>query len=179
MKKIIITVILCFYLLPLANFSKAEDKEDLEDKLRKIFAGREMNKIEGLWITRKDNEEENRIYLIVKSEDYLFEEVVISHPIREFEGEISTKLLKKIDEKTYSTKAAWLNDGKRDERNGTIKIIDKFKLKFETTRHCYSSEKSCLKADKFYKKKIWPGKTYADEVGLSKDEANILKNFLD
>ena len=66
MKKIIITVIFCFYLLPLANFSKAEDKEDLEDQLRKIFAGREMNKIEGLWITRKDNEDENRIFLIVK-----------------------------------------------------------------------------------------------------------------
>jgi len=43
MKKIIITVILSFCLLPLANFSKAEDKKDLEDQLRKIFAGREMN----------------------------------------------------------------------------------------------------------------------------------------
>ena len=62
-----------------------------------------MNKIEGLWITRKDNEEENRIYLIVKSEEYLFEEVVISHPIREFEGEISTKLLKD-DEKLTAQK---------------------------------------------------------------------------
>ena len=40
MKKIIITVLLCFYLIPLANFSKADDKDDLEDQLRKIFAGK-------------------------------------------------------------------------------------------------------------------------------------------
>lgn len=179
MKKVFILFIFCFYLISSNNFSKAEDKENIEAKLKEIFGDREMNKIEGLWITRKDNEEENRIYLIVKSENYIFEEVVISHPIRQFEGEVSTKIIKKIDEKTYKIKAAWLNDGVRDERNGTIKIIDKFKIKFETSRHCYSSEKTCLKADKFYKKKIWPTKTYADEVGLSTEETKVLKNFLD
>ena len=177
MKKILF--LLCLSLIFFTNFSKAEDKESIEDELRKIFGDREMNKIEGLWVTRKDDEEENRIYLIVKSDNYLFEEVVISHPVRQFEGEISTKIIKMIDQKTYKTKAAWLNDGKRDERNGTITIIDKFKLKFETTRHCYSNEKNCLKADKFYKKKIWPSKTYADEVGLSDEDSKVLKDFLD
>jgi hypothetical protein len=147
--------------------------------LKEVFGDRAMNQIEGLWVTRRDSEEENRIYLIVQSEDFLFEELVISHPVREFEGQISTKIIKKIDKRSYKTKATWLNDGKVDERDGTIKIIDKFKLKYETSKHCYSSEKDCLKAGLFYKKKIWPSKTYSDDANLSKEETKILKEFLD
>ena len=99
--------------------------------------------------------------------------------MRKFEGEISTRLVKKINEKSYKTKATWLNDGVADERDGTIKIIDKFKLKFETDRHCYSSEKECLKAGTFYKKKIWPSKTYADDAKLTQDQVETLKDLLD
>ena len=60
-----------------------------------------------------------------------------------------------------------------------IKIIDKFKLKFETSRHCFSSTKDCLPANSFYKKKIWPSKTYADEVGLSSKEVDALIDALE
>lgn len=154
-------------------------EQTIEGMLKEVFGDRAMNQIEGLWVTRRENEKENRIYLIVQSEDFLFEEVVISHPVREFEGQVSTKIIKKIDKKLYKTKATWLNDGEVDERDGVIKIIDKFKLKFETSRHCYSSKKDCLKADTFYKKKIWPSKTYSDDANLSKDETKILKDFLD
>ena len=155
------------------------EEQTIESMLKEVFGDRVMDQIEGLWITRRDSEEENRIYLIVQSEDFLFEELVISHPVREFEGQISTKIIKKIDKRSYKTKATWLNDGEVDERDGTIKIIDKFKLKFETSRHCYSSEKDCLKAGSFYKKKIWPSKTYSDDANLSKEETTILKEFLD
>ena len=159
--------------------SAPKKEETIEDMLKEVFGDRAMNQIEGLWVTRRDSEEENRIYLIVQSEDFLFEELVISHPVREFEGQISTKIIKKIDKRSYKTKATWLNDGKVDERDGTIKIIDKFKLKYETSKHCYSSEKDCLKAGLFYKKKIWPSKTYSDDANLSKEETKILKEFLD
>lgn len=159
--------------------SAPKKEETIEDMLKEVFGDRAMNQIEGLWVTRRDSEEENRIYLIVQSEDFLFEEVVISHPVRKFEGQVSTKITKKIDKKTYKIKATWLNDGKVDERDGTIKIIDKFKLKYETSKHCYSSEKDCLKAGLFYKKKIWPSKTYSDDANLSKEETKILKEFLD
>ena len=160
-----------------ANTKKEE--ETIESMLKEVFGNRTMDQIEGLWVTRRDSEEENRIYLIVQSEDFLFEEVVISHPVREFEGQISTKIIKKIEERLYKTKATWLNDGQVDERDGTIKIIDKFKLKFETSRHCYSSTKDCLKKGTFYKKKIWPSKTYADDANLTDEQEVILKNFLD
>mgnify|MGYP005991953483 FL=1 len=159
--------------------SAPKKEETIEDMLKEVFGDRAMNQIEGLWVTRRDSEEENRIYLIVQSEDFLFEELVISHPVREFEGQISTKIIKKIDKRSYKTKATWLNDGEVDERDGTIKIIDKFKLKYETSKHCYSSEKDCLKAGSFYKKKIWPSKTYSDDANLSKEETKILKEFLD
>ena len=159
--------------------SAPKKEETIESMLKEVFGDRAMSQIEGLWVTRRDSEEENRIYLIVQSENFLFEEVVISHPVRKFEGQVSTKIIKKINKNSYKTKATWLNDGEVDERDGTIKIIDKFKLKFETSRHCYSSEKDCLKADTFYKKKVWPSKTYSDDANLSKDETKILKDFLD
>jgi len=159
--------------------SAPKKEETIEDMLKEVFGDRAMNQIEGLWVTRRDSEEENRIYLIVQSEDFLFEEVVISHPVRKFEGQVSTKITKKIDKKTYKIKATWLNDGEVDERDGMIKIIDKFKLKFETSRHCFSNTKDCLPANSFYKKKIWPSKTYADEVGLSSREVEVLIDALE
>ena len=144
-----------------------------------MYGDRKLDNIEGLWGYRRDDEKEGRIYLIFKSDDYLYEEQVIYHPIREFEGQISTKIVKKIDNNLYETKATWLNADKVDVRNGTIKIIDKFKLKFETSRHCYSSEKECLKAGVVYKKKIWPSKTYADDIGLTNKQSDVLKGLLD
>ena len=64
--------------------------------LKEVFIDKEMKQIEGLWITQGDSEEENRIYLIVQSEDLLFEEIVISNCVRKFEGQISTKITKKL-----------------------------------------------------------------------------------
>ena len=156
-------------------------KKELSFKeiMASYFGSRDLDDIEGLWGYRRDNEKEARIYLIIKSDDYLYKEIVIYHPVRKFEGEISTRLIKKINENSYKTKATWLNDGEADERDGTIKIIDKFKLKFETDRHCYSSEKECLKAGTFYKKKIWPSKTYADDAKLTQDQVETLKDLLD
>ena len=156
-------------------------KKELSFKeiMASYFGSRDLDDIEGLWGYRRDNEKEARIYLIIKSDDYLYKEIVIYHPVRKFEGEISTRLIKKINENSYKTKATWLNDGEVDERDGTIKIIDKFKLKFETDRHCYSSEKECLKAGTFYKKKIWPSKTYADDAKLTQDQVETLKDLLD
>ena len=158
---------------------KNNEEEDLEVILKDIYGDRELDNIEGLWGYRQDNEKEGRVYLIFKSEDYLYEEMVIYHPVREFEGQISTKIIKKINKNSFQTKATWLNGDKVDERSGTVKIIDKFKLKFETSRHCYSSEKDCLKAGTIYKKKYWPTKTYADDAGLSKEQSEILKDLLD
>ena len=156
-------------------------KKELSFKeiMTSYFGSRDLDDIEGLWGYRRDNEKEARIYLIIKSDDYLYKEIVIYHPVRKFEGEISTRLVKKINENSYKTKATWLNDGVADERDGTIRIIDKFKLKFETDRHCYSSEKECLKAGTFYKKKIWPSKTYADDAKLTQDQVETLKDLLD
>ena len=158
---------------------KNNEEEDLEVILKDVYGDRELDNIEGLWGYRKDNEKEGRVYLIFKSEEYLYEEMVIYHPVREFEGQISTKIIKKINKNSFQTKATWLNGDKVDERSGTVKIIDKFKLKFETSRHCYSSEKDCLKAGTIYKKKYWPTKTYADDAGLSKEQSEILKGLLD
>lgn len=167
------------------NQKKEEEKKNnneediLEQFLKDVYGDRKLDNIEGLWGYRRDDEKEGRIYLIFKSDDYLYEEQVIYHPIREFEGQISTKIVKKIDNNLYETKATWLNVDKVDVRNGTIKIIDKFKLKFETSRHCYSSEKECLKAGVVYKKKIWPSKTYADDIGLTNEQSDVLKGLLD
>lgn len=167
------------------EISKEEDnktgseEDTLEAVLKDVYGDRKLDNIEGLWGYRRDDEKEGRIYLIFKSDDYLYEEQVIYHPIREFEGQISTKIVKKIDNNLYETKATWLNVDKVDVRNGTIKIIDKFKLKFETSRHCYSSEKECLKAGVVYKKKIWPSKTYADDIGLTNEQSDVLKGLLD
>ena len=160
--------------------SESPKKElSFKEIMASYFGSRDLDDIEGLWGYRRDNEKEARIYLIIKSDDYLYKEIVIYHPVRKFEGEISTRLIKKINENSYMTKATWLNDGVADERDGTIKIIDKFKLKFETDRHCYSSEKECLKAGTFYKKKIWPSKTYADDAKLTQDQVDTLKDLLD
>ena len=160
--------------------SESPKKElSFKEIMASYFGSRDLDDIEGLWGYRRDNEKEARIYLIIKSDDYLYKEIVIYHPVRKFEGEISTRLVKKINENSYKTKATWLNDGVADERDGTIKIIDKFKLKFETDRHCYSSEKECLKAGTFYKKKIWPSKTYADDAKLTQDQVETLKDLLD
>ena len=160
--------------------SESPKKElSFKEIMTSYFGSRDLDDIEGLWGYRRDNEKEARIYLIIKSDDYLYKEIVIYHPVRKFEGEISTRLIKKINENSYKTKATWLNDGEVDERDGTIKIIDKFKLKFETDRHCYSSEKECLKAGTFYKKKIWPSKTYADDAKLTQDQVETLKDLLD
>ena len=160
--------------------SESPKKElSFKEIMASYFGSRDLDEIEGLWGYRRDNEKEARIYLIIKSDDYLYKEIVIYHPVRKFEGEISTRLVKKINENSYKTKATWLNDGEADERDGTIKIIDKFKLKFETDRHCYSSEKECLKAGTFYKKKIWPSKTYADDAKLTQDQVETLKDLLD
>ena len=160
--------------------SESPEKElSFKEIMESYFGSRDLDDIEGLWGYRRDNEKEARIYLMIKSDDYLYKEIVIYHPVRKFEGEISTRLIKKINNNSYKTKATWLNDGEADERDGTIKIIDKFKLKFETDRHCYSSEKECLKADTFYKKKIWPSKTYADDAQLTQDQVETLKDLLD
>ena len=160
--------------------SESPKKElSFKEIMTSYFGSRDLDDIEGLWGYRRDNEKEARIYLMIKSDDYLYKEIVIYHPVRKFEGEISTRLIKKINENSYKTKATWLNDGEVDERDGTIKIIDKFKLKFETDRHCYSSEKECLKAGTFYKKKIWPSKTYADDAKLTQDQVETLKDLLD
>ena len=160
--------------------SESPKKElSFKEIMASYFGSRDLDDIEGLWGYRRDNEKEARIYLIIKSDDYLYKEIVIYHPVRKFEGEISTRLIKKINNNSYKTKATWLNDGEVDERDGTIKIIDKFKLKFETDRHCYSSEKECLKAGTFYKKKIWPSKTYADDAQLTQDQVETLKDLLD
>jgi len=147
-----------------------------------FFGDRDLNNldnIEGVWRYRRDDEKEARVYLLISSDDYLYKEIVLSHPVRKFEGQISTKIIKKINENLYQTKATWLNQGEVSERDGTIKIIDKFKLKFETSRHCYSSEKKCLKAGIVYKKKVWPSKTYSDEANLSKEQTEVLRGLLD
>ena len=160
--------------------SESPKKEpSFKEIMASYFGSRDLDDIEGLWGYRRDNEKEARIYLMIKSDNYLYKEIVIYHPVRKFEGEISTRLIKKINNNSYKTKATWLNDGEVDERDGTIKIIDKFKLKFETDRHCYSSEKECLKAGTFYKKKIWPSKTYADDAKLTQDQVETLKDLLD
>ena len=160
--------------------SESPKKEpSFKEIMASYFGSRDLDDIEGLWGYRRDNEKEARIYLMIKSDNYLYKEIVIYHPVRKFEGEISTRLIKKINNNSYKTKATWLNDGEVDERDGTIKIIDKFKLKFETDRHCYSSEKECLKAGTFYKKKIWPSKTYADDAKLTQDQVETLKGLLD
>ena len=156
-----------------------KNKDSLEDILKDHFGDRDLDRLEGLWGYRRDDEKEGRIYLMIKSNDYLYEEIVVYHPIRKFEGEISTKIIKKIDENLYKTKATWLNQGEVSERDGTIKIIDKFKLKFETSKHCFSGERECLKSGVVYKKKIWPSKTYADDTNLSNEQTEVLRDLLD
>ena len=167
---------------------KSTEKKNPKKKLtmkqimEEIYIDRDLNnldEIEGIWVRWVGEEKKGRLYIIIRSDDYLYEEIVFSHPVEKFIGKTSTKLIKKNNENTYQTKATWLNDGKESERNGTIKIIDKFRLKFETSRHCYSDEKKCLESQSFYKEKHWPSKTYSDEANLSKEETNALKELLD
>ena len=167
---------------------KSTEKKNPKKKLtmkqimEEIYIDRDLNnldEIEGIWVRWVGEEKKGRLYIIIRSDDYLYEEIVFSHPVEKFIGKTSTKLIKKNNENTYKTKATWLNDGKESERNGTIKIIDKFRLKFETSRHCYSDEKKCLESQSFYKEKHWPSKTYSDEANLSKEETNALKELLD
>ena len=158
-----------------------QNEEEGYDKLLKNYFGdRKLHSIEGLWGYRRDEEKEARIYLIFKSEDddYLFKEMVIYHPIREFEKKISTKVIKKINEKSYEVKRTWIIKGTTFERDGIVTIVNKFKLKFHSDRYCYSNEEECLKENTVYKAKIWPPKVYADEVDLTDEQSDKLKDLL-
>ena len=149
--------------------------------LKNYFGDRKLHSIEGLWGYRRDDEKESRIYIIFKSEDddYLFKEMVVFHPIREFEKKISTKVIKKINEKSYEVKRTWTNKGKTLERDGIVTIVNKFKLKFHSDRYCYSNEEECLKENIVYKQKIWPPKVYADKVDLDEEQIDKLKGLLE
>ena len=65
------------------------------------------------------------------------------------------------------------------ERDGIITMVSTFRLKFESNEHCYSNEEKCLKADTIYKKKIWPPKDYTDEIDLTDEQSDKLKELLD
>ena len=94
------------------NTTSALEEDDKLDKiLQNYFENRKLNTIEGLWGYRRDNEKEPRIYVIFKSDDYLYTEIVLWHPIRKFENQISTKVIKKINEVSYEVK-----------RTGKIKV---------------------------------------------------------
>ena len=142
-----------------------------------IYEGRDLKDFEGIWGYKKDNEDESRIYALIKSDNFLYKEIVLFHPIREFEGRISTKITKKINKNKFEMKAGFGSKSTK-WRDGLITIINKRKLKFEADEHCYSTEQKCLKAYIYYKKKVWPEQTYGEKSNLTEDQINKLKKLI-
>ena len=109
----------------------------------------------------------------------MYIEIVAYHPIREFENQISTKIIKKINNNSYKVKRTWIDKNRNKwERDGIITVIDKFKLKFESKEECLTNG-DCYKADIIYKEKFWPQKTYSDEVNLTEEQSEKLKKIFD
>lgn len=164
-----------------AKKTKAEknvEEKTLEETLIDIFGDRELDKIEGLWGYTREGEKEPRVYLMVRSEDYLYEEIVISHPVKAFQDDISTRIVEKINNNSYKVKGTWLNKNKKKwKRDGKITLIDKFKIKFEYKETCYADD-DCFKEHVYYKQKVWPPETYSESLDLTEEEAEKLKSIM-
>ena len=83
-------IFLALILVSSAGYETASSKEELlEEFLYEKFGDRKIDDIEGLWGYKREQEKEPRFYVIIKSEEYLYIEIVAYHPIREFENQIS------------------------------------------------------------------------------------------
>ena len=152
--------------------------EQIWSKITKtLYEGRDLKDLEGIWGYKKKEEEEARIYALIKSDNFLYKEIVLFHPIREFEGKISTKITKKINKNKFEMKAGFGSKSTK-WRDGLLTIITKRKLKFEANEHCYSAEQECLKAYSYYKIKIWPEETYGEKTNLTEVQINKLKDLI-
>ena len=163
---------------------KKKDKdltdEELWDKILETFFGnRELHKIEGVWSYKREEEKEPRIYAMVKSDsnDYLYEEIVLFHPVKEFLTLTSTKVTKKINSNKYEMKAGFGIDEMK-YRDGTITQMNKFTLKFEAEEHCLSSEEKCLPEYEYIKNKIWPEETYGEKENLTPKQIEKIKDII-
>tara|TARA_B100001540_G_scaffold313496_1_gene336530 strand:+ start:339 stop:1277 length:939 start_codon:yes stop_codon:yes gene_type:complete len=157
---------------------KNVEEKTLEETLLDIFGDRELDKIEGLWGYTREGEKEPRVYLMVRSEDYLYEEIVISHPVKAFQDDISTRIVEKINNNSYKVKGTWLNKNKKKwKRDGKITLIDKFKIKFEYKETCYADD-DCFKEHVYYKQKVWPPETYSESLDLTEEETEKLKSIM-
>ena len=173
-------IFLALILVSSAGYETASSKEELlEEFLYEKFGDRKIDDIEGLWGYKREQEKEPRFYVIIKSEEYLYIEIVAYHPIREFENQISTKIIKKINNNSYKVKRTWIDKNRNKwERDGIITVIGKFKLKFESKEECLTNG-DCYKANIIYKEKFWPQKTYSDEVNLTEEQSEKLKKIFD
>ena len=157
---------------------KNVEEKTLEETLVDIFGDRELDKIEGLWGYKREGEKEPRVYLMVRSEDYLYEEIVISHPVKAFQDDISTRIVEKINNNSYKVKGTWLNKNKKKwKRDGKITLIGKFKIRFEYKETCYTDD-DCFKEHIYYKNKFWPPETYSESLDLTEEQSEKLKSIM-
>tara|TARA_Y100000590_G_scaffold119438_1_gene136716 strand:- start:2186 stop:3115 length:930 start_codon:yes stop_codon:yes gene_type:complete len=155
------------------------EEKSLEETLSDIFGDRKLDKIEGLWGYQREGEDKARIYIIIKSENYLYEEIVVFHPVERFVDEISTRIIKKINDNSYKIKGTWLNKHKEEwQREGKITFMSKNEIKFEYKETCHTND-DCFKESIYYKQKIWPPETYTDEMGLDEEQTEKLKNLIE
>jgi len=157
---------------------KNVEEKTQEETLVDIFGDRELDKIEGLWGYIREGEKEPRVYLMVRSEDYLYEEIVISHPVKAFQDDISTRIVEKINNNSYKVKGTWLNKNKKKwKRDGKITLIGKFKIRFEYKETCYTDD-DCFKEHIYYKNKFWPPETYSESLDLTEEQSEKLKSIM-
>jgi len=154
-------------------------EESLEETLNNVFGDRKLDDIEGLWGYQREGEKKARIYIIIKSENYLYEEIVVFHPVERFVDEVSTRIIKKINNSSYKVKGTWLNKNKKEwQRDGKITFMNKFKIRFEYKEACHTDD-DCFKENVYYKEKIWPPQTYTDDLGLDEEQTEKLKNLIE
>ena len=155
------------------------EEESLEETLNNVFGDRKLDRIEGLWGYQREGEKKARIYIIIKSEKYLYEEIVVFHPVEKFKDEVSTRIIKKINNNSYKVKGTWLNKNKKEwQRDGKITFMNKFKIRFEYKETCHTDD-DCFEHHVYYKEKIWPPQTYTDDLGLDEEQTEKLKNLIE
>ena len=162
------------------EIKKTKKNQSFEELLNDIYGDRVIDDVEGLWGYKKEREKESRIYIIVKSKDYLYKEIVVFHPVERFVDKISTRIVNKINKNSYKVKGTWLNKNKKEwERDGRITLLsDKSRLKFEYKETCYTDD-DCFENNTYYKKKIWPQLTYTEEIGLNEEQTEKLKKLFE
>ena len=149
---------------------EGKKKDDMKESAQKVSED----------MIKKEREKESRIYIIVKSKDYLYKEIVVFHPVERFVDKISTRIVNKINKNSYKVKGTWLNKNKKEwERDGRITLLsDKSRLKFEYKETCYTDD-DCFENNTYYKKKIWPQLTYTEEIGLNEEQTEKLKKLFE